>query len=57
MAAIMTTYQVSFHLLYLDLDCVQGITEHLALFCNGGGLHDDFPEYRASGRRIRDKRF
>ena len=36
------------HLLNLDLDCTQGIPEHLALFCDRGSLHDGFPELRGS---------
>ena len=36
------------HLLHLDLDCTQGIPEHLALFCSGGSLHSGFLELRMS---------
>ena len=32
------------HLLHLDLDRVKGVTEHLALFYDGGNLHGEFPE-------------
>lgn len=41
---MMTTYQMPFHLLHLDLNSVEGVTEHLSLFYSGGDLHSEFPE-------------